>query len=977
MYKNKVGVNAVFASRCAMVLIGVLVLLCGCSTKKNTSGVRFYHATTARFNTFHNGLMAFEQGREAQYKGHKEDYTQLLPMYVSTEKSTQTLGKSSFETAITKCEKAIKVHSIKKRPETKGNKRLTPKEKQYLSRKEFNPFLYRAWLLMAESQFSKGDFVECASTCTYIMRLYAAQPEVADVARALLARCYVAMEWPYDAEDVLSKMSRDSLSVQALREKEQTQAAFLIETGQYKEAIPYLERSIKYAKGKLQRSRLKFLLGQLYYETGDLDMAYKSYGRVIRSNPPYELAFNAQIKQTEAVTGDRSRQMIGKLRRMAKSEKNKDYKDQIYYAMGNIYMGAQDTARAIGAYEKGVEESVKSTTAKAVLLLRLSQIYWERENYIEAARTYMACVSVLNKEHDLYEEVKHRSDVLKELAPHLTAIHLQDSLQALAKMDEEGRNAAIDRVIEALKKKEKEEAKKREAAEAAQRENQPAAAQSRPKDQGVTAVSKGEWYFYNPNTLKQGIKEFQKRWGKRANEDNWRYSSKEGLPESASVAQDSTVTEEEKKPEEVKADETRHQEDSIAEAEALKDSLAKDPHHREYYMLQIPFTEEQLAASNDALSKALYQAGILEQERLENFPLAKRTLERLVNDFPGHENMDNVYYHLFLLCGRMNEADATDYYRQVLLDSFPESKYAVTVGNPNYEILARKGAQMEDSVYAAAYAAYAASEYDKAEQAYQWYSQNFEQGKHHARMLFVRAMSNLYAGQRDTFMVTLKDVIKKYPKEEITELANAIVKGISDGRPLMDEQYDASSIWSMRNRPEGEDTTQTKPELKEERYGNFAFVFAYPTNSLDENQLVFEMARYNFSNFMVRNFDLEITEQRGLTFMIVKGFQSYDEVHSYAQQLYADEHMAPLVKGIRSMLISEENLKLIGTDFSFDDYKKFYEQKLAPIELPENIFLDEPTDVQIKDFEDFEDETPDEEEEEVEEEDDDDFPFGF
>ena len=140
---------------------------------------------------------------------------------------------------------------------------------------------------------------------------------------------------------------------------------------------------------------------------------------------------------------------------------------------------------------------------------------------------------------------------------------------------------------------------------------------------------------------------------------------------------------------------------------------------------------------------------------------------------------------------------------------------------------------------------------------------------------------------------------------------------------------------------------------------------------------MFEMARYNFTNFMVRNFDLEKTDQRGLTFVIVKGFQSYDDVHSYAQQLYAVEHMAPLVKGIRSMLISEENLKLIGTDFSFDDYKKFYEQKLAPIELPENIFLDEPTDVQIKDFEDVEDETPDEEEEEVEEEDDDDFPFGF
>ena len=431
MYNNKVGISAKRVCRCAVAMVAALVMLCACSTKKNTAGVRFYHATTARFNTFHNGLMAFEQGSEAQYKGHKEDYTQLLPMYVSTEKATQTLGKSNFETAITKCEKAIKVHSIKKRPETKGNKRMTPKEKQYLARKEFNPFLYRAWLLMAESQFRKGDFIECASTCSYIMRLYATQPEVANVARALLARCYVALEWPYDAEDVLSKMSRDSLAVQALREKEQTQAAFLIETRQYKEAIPYLERSIKYAKGKLQRSRLKFLLGQLYYETGDYGMAYKSYGRVIRSNPPYELAFNARIKQTEAVTGDRSRQMIGKLRRMAKSDKNKEYLDQIYYAMGNIYMGAQDTARAIGAYEKGVEESTKNTTAKAVLLLRLSEIYWTRENYIDAARTYMACVAVLDKEHELYDEVKHRSDVLKELAPHLTAIHLQDSLQAL------------------------------------------------------------------------------------------------------------------------------------------------------------------------------------------------------------------------------------------------------------------------------------------------------------------------------------------------------------------------------------------------------------------------------------------------------------------------------------------------------------------------------------------------------------------
>jgi len=45
--------------------------------------------------------------------------------------------------------------------------------------------------------------------------------------------------------------------------------------------------------------------------------------------------------------------------------------------------------------------------------------------------------------------------VLDELVPHIEAVQLQDSLQLLATMPEPQRNAAIDRVIAALKKKEK------------------------------------------------------------------------------------------------------------------------------------------------------------------------------------------------------------------------------------------------------------------------------------------------------------------------------------------------------------------------------------------------------------------------------------------------------------------------------------------------------------------------------------------
>ena len=154
-------------------------------------------------------------------------------------------------------------------------------------------------------------------------------------------------------------------------------------------------------------------------------------------------------------------------------------------------------------------------------------------------------------------------------------------------------------------------------------------------------------------------------------------------------------------------------------------------------------------------------------------------------------------------------------------------------------------------------------------------------------MLFIRAMSQLYGGERDTFMVTLRDVVQKFPKDEVSEIASAIVKGLDEGRLLMDDRYDASSIWSRRNRAET-DSTAAAPELKTDRYCNFNFVLAYPTGGLDENMLVYEMAHYNFTNFMARNFDIEIQADAGLTMMVIKGFLSYDEVHAYAQKLYAE-----------------------------------------------------------------------------------------
>ena len=986
MSKIKAICNRQRVVLCSTICL-IILLLYSCSIKKNTPATRAYHALTAHYNTFYNGQVAFQEGDEAQNKGHKDNYNEILPMYICTNKATAGMGKSNFETTITKCEKAIKVHSIKKRPKVKGNGKRTEKEKEFLARKEFNPYMYHVWLMMADAQFRKGEFFEAASTYNYILRLYSTQPDITSVARARLARCYVALEWPYDAEDLLNKMKRDSITRKGQKEYDNTKAGYYVLTHQYKEAIPHLKNAIRTTRGKLPRSRLKFLLAQLYHETGRDTMAYKTLSSVIRANPPYEMAFNARIMQTEVMHKGKFRQMIARLKRMARSDKNKDYLDKVYYAMGNIYLSNEDTTHCIYAWEKGLKESKKNGPDKATLLLHLSQLYWEQENYIEAARTYKLCVSALEKEHREYAETERRSKILSELEPHLSTIKLQDSLQILAESPEEVYLAAIDRVIAELRKKEKEEAKKAAANGTLNpnaMNNGTAAGNAAGTNTPVIAKDlssfgtqqQGDWYFYNPTTVQNGIKEFQKRWGMRPNEDYWRISNKQSLLKNTEEGEGYNY-------DEAAADSlfggvADAAADSLAAADqARKDSLANDPHEREYYLKQIPFTEEQMAESNRLLGDALYNAGIKEQEQLENFPLAERTMIRFLNDFPEHEGTDNVFYHLFLLYGRIGDVESAEEYRGYLLEDFPEAKLSELLGNPNYEMIARDGKHIEDSIYVEAYGAYQTEQYDKVEENYRFSTDNFPEGKHRARMMFIRAMSSLYDGQRDTFMVTLREVVQKFPKEEVSELAAAIVKGLDEGRLLMDDRYDASSIWSRRSRTES-DSTEAAPRLKDDRYCDFSFVLAYPTGSLDENMLVYEMAHYNFTNFMARNFDIEIQADAGLTMMIIKGFLAYDEVHAYAQQLYADDHMRTRLEGIRTLLISDDNLKMIGKEFSFDDYKEFYDQHFAPLDVPEDLQIDNPTDLKILDPDelDEEQETTDDGEQPAEEEDDD-FPFGF
>lgn len=945
-----------------MVVAATLVVVAGCSTQKNTSRTRWWHSFNARYNTYYNGSQAFIDGSEEKESGNKDNFTEMIPLYAVGNKASRDLGKGNFDRAIEKMEKTIKQHSIKRRPEWTKNRRKTAKDIEWLNRREYNPFLWKAWLLLGKSQFQKGEFDEAAATFSYMSRLYATQPAINGIARSWLSRSYTELGWLYDSEDVITKMRRDTIHYRAVKDWDYAYADYYVRNRQYAEAVPYLRKVIKHERRRKQRAREWYLMGQIQTELGNKQLAYKAYKRVVRQNPPYEVEFNARIAMTEVMASGRTKQMVRKLKRMAASDKNKDYLDQVYYAIGNIYLTVNDTTNAISAYEQGNKKATRSGIEKGVLLLKLGNLYWDKEKYSDAKRCYGEAIGLLDKERPDYKELDSRSKVLDELVPYTDAVYLQDSLQVLATLPEAERNAAIDRVIEALKQKEKEEKRAQQEAEAEQQLQQQGAVGNRQANNQTTTTTnkQGTWYFYNPMAVNQGKTAFQQQWGKRDNVDDWQRNNRTVV----NLAQTDNDNGE-ANADTISTDSTSSPNGGGrvgAEGTPASDDPATDPHKREYYLAQIPFTDEQKAASDNIIKDGLFNSGVIFKDKLDNLKLGEKSLTRLTTQYSDYEKNDEAWYHLFLLYSRMGDTTKADYCLTKLKSDYPESQWTTLLSDPYFAENARFGVHLEDSLYAATYDAFKADRFGEVTANTKISAERFPLGANRSKFIFIDGLSQLNRGDAQACVASMKEVVEKYPDSEVSPMAGMIIKGVQAGRGLHGGKFDLGDVWSRRGVTLADNDSTAADTLSVERNTGYLFILAFQPDSVDANQLLYDMAKYNFTNFMVRNFDIATDYDNGISRMLISGFLNYDEALQYARQLYSDQTMAQRLHGCRRIIISEDNLKLLGTKYSYTEYEKFFDDALAPIKISDEQLLTIPESVEQQPDPDAESTTTDEEE---------------
>ncbi|MEG2819218.1 MAG: tetratricopeptide repeat protein [Muribaculaceae bacterium] len=911
-----------------IAIISIAILFPACGTKKNTATSRFYQSFTTRYNVYFNGSEHYQEQLSELEKKYEDDYTNMVLIHpaeaFANPKAPQPA--TNFDRTIEKMQKAIQLHSIKKRPAKNSGKMKDPKYREYLKRDEYNPFIHNAWYLMGEAQYMKGDFPSSAATFHYITRHFNWMPELVMRSQLWEVRNYCALGWLTEADNIITRIKPANIKDKTTRTLYNLAFAdYLIKSDKTKDAIPYLSNAIKRSQGN-QKVRLNFLLGQLHAANGNNALAYEAFKKAGGSgNATYRTKFNARIKQSEVFTGKNIKNEVNSLKSMVKYDRNKDYLDQIYYAIANLYLSHKDTTNAITNYKLSAKKSTRNGIDKALSQITLGTLFFDMHNYADAQPCYAEAVPLLGETYHNYSTLKKRSDVLDELAVYSQNVKLQDSLLTLSKLTPEQQKAVAERLVSELKKKEKEEAEeaKREAyladrkAEGNNNNNNNANAPTT-----YTLNNDKSWYFYNTATKNAGKTAFQKQWGSRKLEDDWRRRNKSSFSMNE-------FEENEKEPENTTTSTT---EDSAEQpVDKATEKKLNDPHFIEYYLKQIPKTPEEIQTCNDIIQEGLYNMGIILKDKLEDYPAAISQFNILLNRYIDNIYRLDVYYNMYLMYMRSNDIAMAEKYRALITSNFSDSKYGLAMRDPNYLNNLRNMDVEQETMYQQAYDAYINNNNNEVHNSYTKIMKKYPLSKIVPKFMFIDALSYVTEKKYDKFKSTLKEMLERYPETDITPVASAILKQLSQGRKLEGGGKNVRGmIWSTRltNDSTFNADAQLTP-FEDNKDTPQLLVLVYSIDSIAPNQLLFDIAKHNFTSFVVKDFDLEQMNFAQMGLLIIKGFANFEELTHYRNVLEADKTLK-LPKGVRPVMISVNNFNLLLKEGrSFEEYFNFFDDANA------------------------------------------------
>ena len=886
-------------SRKVLYIPIILILLSSCVAIQDSKMAMFFHNVTAHYNIYFNAYQKYLQVIKNTEESYVDEYSGILKVFRFPSEDIAKSNASLADVIITKCTKILEKHKISK-------------------------WIDDSYYLIARTYFYKGDYYEAIELFQYLQSEYP-NTYIAYESMIWMALSQYQLGRFDEAQALVSLIKSD----QNFPEKFQkmlllTEAHLNINQKDYLSAIENLLKAIPKEKDKILKTRYMFILGQLYYRVSNFEKAIDMYEKVIKRNPPYEMAFNAKIEIPRCFTFANEREarpVRNMLDKMLKDDKNIQYQDQIYFELAMIELKLGNVKKAEEYFKESIRLNKSNDNQKALAYLKLGQYYYTLPNY-PLAKSYFDSTSIyLTENYPEYKSLMATTTTLNELLKNIVLADTEDSLQYLALLPEKSRDSIIEIAFqydERIKREAEEKERERKLQEEQEMRRSRDVMQSQqmggfmpPPSMGAGLSTSNSWYFYNQSTLELGKSEFMVRWGKRKLEDNWRRSQKSSVASGEEEISEGSEEEEEIEPV-----------ISAEEQKMIDEKFTKIPKEKQPYYINIPFTQSQIDASRKRELEARKKTGDIFLESLKDTNSAIAAYEKLLSRFPDSKYNAQIHYTLYNLYKSAGKSEKEKSHRDTILTRYPQSDYALLIKDPNYfiDLVATKSSEI-NALYDQTYTLYMEGKctevIENVDKSNKQYPGNYKK----AYFEYLKVLCKGKNSSTEDFIDLLTSFQQKYKNTELNNHAGNLIAYLGGDLSINAESPDGSSSQI--------DSFLLNSPFKINNNSTHYFLYFFDGRKVNTSSLKTSFSEYNAKYYSLENLIINtISLENDKQILVIQSFNDKDAAVKYLNGILKDSEFLQKIKNTKPevTVINEENFSTLIKDKNIREYLEFFKK---------------------------------------------------
>lgn len=857
-----------------------IFFLGACSSQRDTFTNRVFHNLTSHYNAYFLADTKIKEAENQVLENYKEDYTQVLPVFIPIDSTTIQGRKVSLDSARELSSKAIDWHRISK-------------------------WVDDSYFLIGKIDYLQARTDDAKNAFRYV-NSQSKDKDLRHKALISLLRLYIDQQSIEDANFTIDYLSKETeISTENTFELYKTLAYYYETRADQNGVIGALDRAVNYTSDKKERSRLYFILAQRYQREGIDALAFDYFQKSLEGNPPYERAFFATLYAQQVAELNASKD-LKKVRNyyegLYEDPKNKDLKDVVLFERALFEEKQNDIPLTLQLLHQAAKESGSIPRLKGYIYQKLADIKFNQFKDYRATKYYLdSALTFIKTEDPVAKQLTEKKTSLDTYVFHFERIEKNDSLIQLASLPEEEQVLRAQKFIEAEKQRLAELKDKSET----------------PKptsifDNLLAFGDKGTgstFYFDNSNALQQGAIEFVRTWGNRPLQDNWRRKADLSLAASQLPNSDGSIVLQEGN---ASSDST-----NIPSVETLLSSIPKSP--------------EQLEKSNSELEESYFELGKVLYLQLKEPKRSQQYLERLVQQYPKTVKKPEAYYLLYL--GQKELMGDFNTYTQLLNLEFPESPYTFSVNNPEASV-GNKASLESAKGYEQAYEAYYAGNYTQARELIFATLEKYPLTRNTEKLLLLNAMVSGKLESKEQFKSKLVAFIQNSKEAELLTLAKAMLQPLLSQEELDKKTNSAPSVGESLTTPkESEKEKISENEAKKSPYKatddqTHIFVLALsPADVETAKNLMSDLETFHsqsFGNSRLRTGNMDLSADHSI--YIISPFSDAEKALNYLnlfQEKFTSIGLMEEVKN-KAFFISIENFQVLNRTKDLEEYRQFF-----------------------------------------------------